>query len=385
MSSTQWKAQNPVRVGTVITIVGAILAYLIGSGFATGQESLQYFASYGLAGSVGALLVTLIIYAFFVPVVLKDAHNLRLKSANDIFTYYGGKYIGKFFGVASPIFLYAIYATMLSGAGAALNEHLGWHTQIGIFAMALAVLVTVILGLNGLVAVVSKLGPIIVALAIIVGAIGIIINPSGITESNTAISNLDVLQAAPNWFISGWIFPGLGLLMLIPFLAGLGRNTHSNREAKVSGLVGATLFVLALAIVAYGILANIENVYDKQIPLLWIAQQVFTEAGGIFTFVLFAGIYTTAVPLLWAAINRIEPNDTSKRSKVIALIGTVLGLALAQVPFASLVNILFPVVGYATQIILVCIIIKQVRNARAQKRGEDIYDVTLEQVKPLSR
>src|SRR5699024_7165301 len=131
--------------GTVTTVVGAILSYLIGSGFATGQESLQYFASYGLAGSVGALLVTLAIYAFFIPVILKDAHNLQLKSANDIFTYYGGAYIGRFFGVAAPIFLYAIYATMLSGAGAALNEQLGWHTQIGIFGMALAVLVTVIL------------------------------------------------------------------------------------------------------------------------------------------------------------------------------------------------------------------------------------------------
>lgn len=33
-----------------LTIAGAICGYLIGGGFASGQELLQYFASYGLKG-----------------------------------------------------------------------------------------------------------------------------------------------------------------------------------------------------------------------------------------------------------------------------------------------------------------------------------------------
>lgn len=379
MNKTNEQGRVRVRVGTVVTFVGAIIAYLIGSGFATGQESLQYFASYGAAGAVGALVITLVLYAYFSVVVLRDGRNLRLKSANDIFTYYGGKYIGGFFGVAAPAFFYCMYAVMLSGAGAVLNEQWGWNNQVGIFLMAAAVLVTVMLGLDGLVSVVSKLGPIIVALALIVGIAGIVINPGGIAESADVLPTIDVLQAAPNWAVSGFIFPALGLLMLVPFLAGIGRNAQNDTEAKVSGLAGALTFVLAVGVVAFGLLANIGDVYDKQIPMLWIAQQLFPWAGIIFTVVLFAGIFTTAVPLLWVAINRLEPKDTSKKAKILAIIGTALGLLLAQVPFANLVNLLYPIVGYATQILLVCIVIRQVRNHRRRKQGDDVYAVPFEQ------
>lgn len=220
MTSLQ-KTKKRVRAGTVTMFMGAMIAYLIGSGFATGQESMQYFSSYGAAGAAGALVITLAFYVYFCTVVLRDASNLRLKSANDIFTYYCGKYIGGFFGVATPAFLYAMYAVMLSGAGAVLNQQLGWNNQVGIFAMAIAALLTVMLGLDGLVAVVSKVGPIIVALALIVGTAGIIMKPQGIAESAETLPNIEVLQAAPNWAISGFIFPALGLLMLVPFLAGL--------------------------------------------------------------------------------------------------------------------------------------------------------------------
>ena len=40
----------------VLKLSGAYMAYLIGSGFATGQEVMQFFASYGKAGIAGIVL-----------------------------------------------------------------------------------------------------------------------------------------------------------------------------------------------------------------------------------------------------------------------------------------------------------------------------------------
>src|SRR5690625_2208886 len=37
----------------VLTYAGAIMAFLIGSGFATGQEIMQYYAAYGFCGQIG--------------------------------------------------------------------------------------------------------------------------------------------------------------------------------------------------------------------------------------------------------------------------------------------------------------------------------------------
>lgn len=378
-SMTQTRlTSRKVRSGTVFTLMGAMVAYLIGSGFATGQESLQYFSSFGVAGATGALVLTLVLYCYISAVVLRDGRNLRLTSTDKIFEYYCGRYIGKFFGFFAPVFFFCMYAVMFSGAGAALNEFLGWNVQVGILAMAIATLVTVMLGLDGLVAVVSKLGPIIVGLTLIVGVIGIVRNPNGIVESANILPTIDVLQAAPNWAVSGFIFPALGILMLVPFLAGISKKAGNDTEAIASGLAGAITFVAAVAIVAFSLLANIGDVYDKQIPLLWIANQAFSGSGLIFSVILFAGIYTTAVPLLWVAINRVEPNDKSKRARILAVIGTVIAVLLAQVPFANLVNLLYPIAGYLAQVLLVCIVIRQIRNYRDRKKGINIYETASE-------
>lgn len=360
--------------------MGAVVAYLIGSGFATGQEALQYFSSFGATEAAGALVITFILYCYVTAVVMRDGRNLRLQSGNKIFEYYCGKYIGGFFGIFAPLFFFCMFAVMLAGAGAALNEHLGWNEQIGIFVMAAAALLTVMAGLDSLVSIVSKLGPVIVALSLIIGVVGIVRSPQGIAESAETLPTLDVLQAAPNWAVSGFIFPALGILMLVPFLASLSRRSGNDREAVAGGLVGAVTFVAAVAVVAYGLLANIGDVYDKQIPMLWIADQVFTGAGTLFSVILFAGIYTTAVPLLWTSINRIESNDKSKRAKLFALIATVVAVLLAQVPFAELVNFLYPIAGYFALGLLACIVVRQIRNARNRKQGIAVYPVGFDRV-----
>ncbi|MEG0620682.1 MAG: hypothetical protein RR477_06115, partial [Raoultibacter sp.] len=45
-----------VRTSMVIKLAGALVGTLIGSGFASGQEVMQFFTSYGLAGIIGCLV-----------------------------------------------------------------------------------------------------------------------------------------------------------------------------------------------------------------------------------------------------------------------------------------------------------------------------------------
>lgn len=63
--SVSSKKEIVVNKKNVINIAGAYIAFLIGSGFATGQEVLQYFTSYGYMGIIGALL-TLVYFCMLV-------------------------------------------------------------------------------------------------------------------------------------------------------------------------------------------------------------------------------------------------------------------------------------------------------------------------------
>ena len=52
--------KQTVKWSNVFGFAGAFCALLIGSGFATGQEVMQYFVSYGYWGLAGAIVVLLL-------------------------------------------------------------------------------------------------------------------------------------------------------------------------------------------------------------------------------------------------------------------------------------------------------------------------------------
>lgn len=352
------------RWSKVFTFSGAIVAYLIGSGFASGQEAMQFFTAFGPIGCLGAVIITLFLYIWFSSVIMEDGRRLQLDSANKIFTYYCGKYLGQFFEIFTPIFLFLVFSVMIAGAGATLTEYYGLNPQIGRILMAVLSLGTVILGLDGLVGIVSKIGPAIIIFAVIVGIGNIIMNPSGLARADEAIAAVQVTKAASNWVISGIIFPAMGCIMLAPFLAQLGKEAQSEKEAKAGGFLGGFAFATAVMIMAYGLMASIGDLYNKDVPSLFIADKMFPAIGVIFSFILFAGIYTTAVPMLWLSCNRLVPNEKDKRFKILALILTIIAFIGGQFSFSALVNALYPISGYFGIILMLCILKTQLKNRK---------------------
>lgn len=346
----------------VITFGGAIVAFLIGSGFSSGQEALQFLASFGLAGATGALIMTCAIYLGFSYAIMDDGYKLQLTSPNKIYSYYCGRYVGRFYEFYTPIFLFLVFVVMLSAAGAVLSEYYGIEPLFGRVIMALLSLATVLIGLNGVINIVSKIGPVIILFIVILGTANIVMNPGGIAQADEILKSITVTKAAPTWYISGIIFPAMGCIMITPFLARLGASAKSSKEAKLGGLFGALLFSTALTIFAYGLLANIGELYQKSIPTLFIANQISPLLGMIFSIMLISGIFATAVPMLWLSSNRISPDEKSKKFKISAIVLTAIALVASKFPFATLVNLIYPLTGYLGIFLLICILAKRLRK-----------------------
>lgn len=111
----------------------------------------------------------------------------------------------------------------------------------------------------------------------------------------------------------------MGCVMIVPFLAQLGATASSKKEARLGGVMGALTFSLAVAVFAFGLLANIGDLYDKNVPALVIANRILPFIGAIFSIILISGVYTTAVPLLWLSRNRLFVDEKSNRFRVGAI------------------------------------------------------------------
>ena len=333
----------------VITYAGAFIALLIGSGFATGQEIMQYFAAYGYWGLLGLLFI-LILFLIIGTELIDTGYEGEMANPNDIYLEVCGPKIGQFYDYFSVFFLFLSYTVMVAGAQATAVEQFASPAYIGGVILALAVIVTVFFGLNRIVDVIGKIGPAIVVLAIGVGSVSVLQNieqwPYAQEALEKALATGQMSVASSNFLFAAASYVGFCVIWLSGFLSSLGRSLKNLREGRLSIIVGAGGFVLACLIMMLAIFLSIGKVYDSQIPVLILAREISPFLSLLFSLTIFLGIYTTAVPLLWNVCARFA-KEKSKRYRwltlVLGCLGAVIGLTI---DFSRLVNVVYVLNGY---------------------------------------
>lgn len=342
---------------------GAFIAFLIGSGFATGQEISQYFSSYGFKGLLGVLVVS-ILFLYVGSSFMTAGQKYKYKNGNEVYKYYFGHKLGIVFDYYSIIFIYMSFIVMVSGAGASLNQQFGIPIAVGGIGLGVIAAFTVILGLDGVVDIISKVGPVIIVLTLALGIASIIRNPEGLKNAESILLETEILQASSNWFFAALSYVGFSMIWLAGFLASLGRTSKSKKESVVGISIGTIGFAIALSIITVGILANIKEIGGSEVPNLALAQMIHPIIAIIFSAIVVAGIFTTAVPLLWQVIDRFAEEKTNKftiLTVVLAIIGIAIGISI---PFGELVNVVYVINGYIGLVLLVFMIFKSIKNRR---------------------
>lgn len=354
-----------VSVKRVTTIAGSFIALLIGSGFATGQEVLQYFASYGWLGMLGILIIFLM-FTYVGLSFITVGYEERFENPNDVFTYYGGNIVGKFFDYFSIVFIYASFIVMLSGSGATVVEQYQLPNWVGSVGMMVIAVTVVILGLDRIVDIIGNIGPIIVILSIFVGLVSIISNIGNIQEAGPlmqeAVANDEVLTASPNFLIAAFSYVGFCLFWLAAFLSQIGASTSNKKEASLGGFWGAAGFSLGVLVMALGILLGIEELAGSQIPALLLAEDIHPLFASIFSLTILLGIFTTSVPLLWTVSSRFVDEKTPKFTAVTITLG-VLGVIIAMfVNFDVLVNYVYVISGYVGFVLILIMLWRDIKK-----------------------
>ncbi|MDO5114457.1 MAG: hypothetical protein Q4D58_00030 [Synergistaceae bacterium] len=338
---------NKVSPLNVIRFAGAFIAFLIGAGFATGQEVFQYFAAYGYQGVlVGAFVLVCFVYVG--GAFISAGYRERFANTNDIYRYYCGKYVGGFYDYFSIAFIYMSYIVMLGGAGATVSQHYHLAPAIGAILMMVLSAATVVFGLGKIVDVIGSIGPVIVVVAIGVGLASALSNPSGVSAGAALVTSgeLEITRVGSNWFMAGTSYVGFCMLWLAAFLAAMGTKANSVKEAVLGTTLGAVGFVAGALVLMFGLLAYVGDLYTSDIPSLVIAAKVWPALATIFSVIIIAGIYTTAVPLLWSVSARFAEEKTTKFYALtagLAAVGCFVALAL---PFRRIVNIIYGINGY---------------------------------------
>ena len=325
------------------------LGAVIGAGFASGQEIVQFFVSYGKHGFQGALLAT-ILFASCGGMLLFIAHKQNISNYQDILAYLFGKKIGSIVDFMLAIFLFLGISTMLSASGAVFYEHLYLPKYWGILLAYLMVVIALAAGKKGLIYSYNLLVPIkIILLLLIAGYVALFVGEVQATASAAYLYP----QGKNYWPLSSVLYVAYNFSLAMVVLSEY--QSVSSKRDGIRGAVAGGLILGLLVVVNYCALSKfLPTVMHYQVPMLYVAGHISPTAKYLYTLVLWMGILTTAIANAYGFAQRFSRFTRLNYSLCLVLCMT-LALPVSTQSFSSLVNKIYPAFGILGVLILLAL------------------------------
>jgi len=221
--------------------MSGMIAFFMGAGFASGQEVLQFFVTYGsqftiaLAAMAFILLWTSISYA-------KAGYENKFESVKEVYYFYGGKYVGAFFDFFIAIYCYGGFFYMAAAAATVTSATFGVHKIVGVAVLGILVVLTVIFGFEALAKVMAYSGIINIVMILVVTIYTLATNwqhiPDGIRLAASGLSGVERGGFTGIPMLEGPAYMGGTILWYAVFLSEFGAR-RPRPDTKIGVVVGS--------------------------------------------------------------------------------------------------------------------------------------------------
>lgn len=317
--------------------------------------------------SIGSILISILLFAWVGGTVSDMGYRMKKQQNVNAYGMICGKWLGTFYEHFVRIFLFAVVVVMISGTGATLNEYYGWNYYVGSLLMAVLIFAAFAFGFNKLIDVIGCIGPVIIVFSIVVAAATIVSGGGSVLRAD--VSPIADMRSASAWWISGILYASYNIFGAIPFLTTVGAGSRSAKEVKLGGILGGVVLMTAVLFMNAALLLRVDEIAQYAVPTLQLAKDISPVLGGVFSVVLLCGIFSTAAPMMWTVCSKLAPVGT-KKSILVAAILTAAAFGLGQLPFGTLVGIIYPCTGYLGILLLVCLAVQCIQSYMKKEKTE---------------
>lgn len=309
---------------------------VIGGGYGTGAEIMEYFQKYGFAGGLLGIGTTLLLWAGLCSITFEFSRTFR------VYTYHRMMRLllrrgAVFFEISYLAMLLMVLGAVTASAGAMSQQLLGIRPEVGCLLLAAC---TVLLSVKGTAAIERALSLWSYALY----AVYILFMAMCLCRFGDAIAaQLHTPEIHRGWAASGakYAFYNMGC---VPLLLYTLRDCQSRREAVISGLLSGVIGAVPAALLLV-VLAGVEGTLGAEIPVTVVFDAL--EAPWLywlFEIVLFGTLIETGTGYIKALDDRICETMVQRKSTIppnfhalLAIALCVAGYAVAQLGLSSII------------------------------------------------
>jgi len=354
-----------------LQIAGAFIGVIVGAGFASGQEILQFFTSFGWLGVAGAIIAT-VLFAFLGMNLTQLGSRLQTDSHKDVIYHICGRYLGVVVDFIITFFLFGVTVVMLAGSGSIFEEQFGIPSIAGNIIMAVLTILTVTLNIQRLISIIGLVTPFLLLMVIIIAAYSIFTMGIDFTEVQKMTEKQT--PAASNWFMGAILYVSYNIAAGAAMLAVMGGTTKDEKQAGLGGVLGGIGLGVLILLINLGMLMKMDVIAGTDMPILTIANEISPLFGILMFIVLLGMIYNTAVGMLYAFSARIVKRDHPKFNLFVVLFGAA-AFGASFIGFITLVGTVYPLMGYLGFTLIAAIIFSWFRGKQKAKSTNTVVSV----------
>lgn len=344
-----------------LQIGGAYVGIIVGAGFASGQEIIQYFTSFGYKGISGALIATFG-FAFVGMCIAQISSRLRTTSHKDLIYQISGKYIGFVLDYLLSFFLFGVAVIMFAGAGATFKQMFGLPVWIGSICMIVLTLVTVMMNVRSIINIIAIATPYLLAIVTVIAVYSLATMDLSFAEQ-AVIAKTQTQVASSNWWITALLYMSFNIGVCFSLLTVMCGSVRNERVAGMGGIIGGLLLGALIVLIHLSLLAKMNSIVGLDIPMLALANEIHPIIGLLMSFALLGMIYNTAVGMFYSFTVRFF-KPTKPSFKVAVIFFGSLGFIASLAGFTTLVSKLYAVMGYIGFILVLSIVTAWLQGMR---------------------
>lgn len=331
-------------------VAAVYVGTVVGTGFATGKEIVEFFSRFGFIG----FLTILISGYFFITLgtsLMVMAIDLKARSYEELTEYLFGSRFAKGVNLMMLIMLLGFCIVMLSGAGAVFEEQLQLPKLAGILITVALIYIVVIVGTKGLFAVNLLVVPLMILFNILLMMHAV--------KGNAFLDTFFIVpEMEGGWkaFIYPFIYPAMNLAMAQAVLVPLAAEINDKDVVKKGGMLGGVILTLIL-ISSHLTLITLPNLEMYDIPMAAVMKEMMTSFYLIYIIVIYGEIYTSLIGNIYGLERQLSSYIQAKRIWISTFIILII-FSLSMVDYSTLLTILYPLFGYVSLLFFILLWIK---------------------------
>ena len=319
-------------------IAAVYVGTVVGAGFATGKEIVEFFSRFGFFGFISILMSGY----FFVAIgskLMRMAAQINAKSYQEFNEYLFGKWPSRLINIFMLLMLLGVSAVMLSGAGAVFEEQLNLPKAAGVFLTIFLSLIVMLIGTKGLFAVNTFVVPLMISFSLILMVYSLRM-PNFINQF------LFIPHADDGWksVVAPFSYVALNLGLAQAVLVPIATEIKDDWTIKWGGILGGLALTLIL-IASHLTLIMLPNLELYDIPMAIIMKNLAPFLYWIFVLVIYGEIFTSVIGNVFGLDRQLKQYMAIPTLASVFAIFAVSYL-ISLVDYSTLLSYLYPLFGY---------------------------------------